>query len=170
MKRENSARLVLNLGSGEDLFGDVRADLFPTKATNLVCDCQSLPFRDEVFSEVYERNLFEHVPNPGRHVEEVKRVLVGSGSLTLITDNAACLKYYVFGTHTGGYRRHEGKDVHFALFTEEHLRNFMANAGLRIKRVKLIDTDYYSQVFDRLVRLVAPSLSYPRIMVEAEKP
>lgn len=100
----------------------------------------------------------------------MKRVLKREGFLTLVTDNAACLKYYLLGTHMGGYRKHEGKDIHFALFTQEHLRNFMALEGFRIIQLRLIDTDYYTHYFDRMVRFLVPSLSYPRILVEAEKP
>ena len=170
MKPRNAENLTLNLGCGDQTFGDVRLDAFATETANVIGDCQQLPFRDGVFTSVYEQNLFEHLPNPGHHLEEVKQVLKPGGVLTLITDNAACLKYYLFGTHTGGYRKHQGKDVHFALFTLEHMRNFMDVAGLKVRQLRLIDTDYYTRFFDKLVRLVAPSLSFPRIFVEAEKP
>jgi ubiquinone/menaquinone biosynthesis C-methylase UbiE len=162
-------KLTLNLGCGDDEYGDIRLDLFPTKGANVVGDSQLLPFKGSVFSEVYERNVFEHLPNPAQHLIEVRRVLRPSGVLTLITDNAACLKYYIMGTHTGGYRKHGGKDRHFALFTEEHMRNFMDICGYRIDELKLIDTTYFTRFFDRIMRIFAPSLSYPRILVRGVK-
>jgi ubiquinone/menaquinone biosynthesis C-methylase UbiE len=162
--------VILNLGCGDDEYGDIRVDIFRTKTSNLLSDCQHLPFREGSIGGVYERNVFEHLPNPAQHLEEVKRVLSPKGRLTLITDNAACVKFYLLGTHTGGYRKHDGKDVHYAVFTLEHMRNFMAFVGLTVLEMKLVDTDYYTRFFDRFVRLLAPSLSYPRIVVEAEKP
>ena len=145
-------------------------DLFRTKTSNVLSDCQHLPFRAGSFAGVYERNVFEHLPNPAQHLDEVNRVMMHGGSLTLITDNAACVKFYLLGTHMGGYRKHEGKDVHYAVFTQEHLRNFMTVSGFRVVKNELADTDYYTRYFDRLIRLFAPSLSYPRIVVVAEKP
>jgi ubiquinone/menaquinone biosynthesis C-methylase UbiE len=165
----NDDRLSLNLGCGDDIYGDIRLDLFPTKAANIVGDSQRLPFRDLVFTEIYERNVFEHLPNPAQHLTEVRRVLRLNGTLKLITDNAACLKYYIMGTHMGGYHKHGGKDRHYALFTEEHLRNFMDLCGFRINELRLIDTNYFTRFFDKIVRLFFPALSYPRILVEGAK-
>jgi ubiquinone/menaquinone biosynthesis C-methylase UbiE len=101
--------MILNLGCGDDQFGDIRLDLFRTKATNVIGDATTLPFVDGSFDEVYERNLLEHMPNPAAHLAEVKRVLKCGGKLRLITDNAACLKYYILGTHTGGTESTEEK-------------------------------------------------------------
>ncbi len=161
--------MILNIGCGDDPYGDVRLDLFQTKATNALGDAANLPFADGVFSDIYERNLLEHMPNPAAHLQEVRRVLKKGGILRLVTDNAACLKYYTLGTHTGGYRKHGGKDLHFALFTKEHIRNLMDFVGFSVKEIKLLDTDYPTRHFDRLLRLVKPELSYPRIWVEATK-
>lgn len=168
MKRDGE--LILNIGCGEDRFGDVRLDLAPTSSTTIVADAQSLPFRDSVFERTYERNLLEHLPNPGKHLSEVNRVMKPGGLLNLVTDNAACLKYYILGTHTGGYRKREGKDRHYALFTAEHVRNLMKHAGIVIEKISYVETGYFTWLFDRLVRVFAPSLSYPRILVEARKP
>lgn len=93
--------LILNLGCGDDSYGDVRVDLFRTKTSNVISDCQNLPFRSGSFDLVFERNVFEHLPNPAMHLDEVKRVLAPKGRLSLITDNAACVKFYLLGTHTG---------------------------------------------------------------------
>jgi ubiquinone/menaquinone biosynthesis C-methylase UbiE len=165
----NDGNLTLNLGCGDDPYGDVRLDMLLTGAANIVGDCQKLPFKDEIFAEVYERNVFEHLPNPAQHLFEVRRVLQKDGCLVLITDNAACLKYYLLGTHTGGYRKHGGKDRHYALFTQEHLKNFMELCGFRITEITLIDTNYFTRWFDKILRTFLPSLSYPRIMVKGNK-
>jgi len=166
---KSDERLALNVGCGEEKEGDIRLDIFQTRSTNVIGDAQHLPFKDQVFTDIYERNLLEHMPNPALHLSEVRRTLRIKGVLNLITDNAACLKYYILRTHTGGYSKHNGKDRHYALFTMEHVRNLMHHAGLEIQRIEFTETNYSTWVFDRLVRLFAPSLSYPRISVRATR-
>jgi len=168
--RKDDDNLILNIGSGETGFGDIRLDFIASSAVNIVGDAQHLPFRDNTFSEIHEYNLLEHMPNPAHQLLEARRVLKNHGLLRLVTDNAACLKYYLLGTHTGGYSKHGGKDRHYALFTMEHLRNLMQVSGLNIQDIRYVDTDYFTRLFDRVVRLFFASLSYPRIMVEASKP
>ena len=166
---------TINLGCGNDMFGDVRVDIVQTKATTHVMDL-SLPwlFPDESFDATYSKNLLEHLPNPQFFFREAFRVLKRKGKLTLITDNAACLKYYVLGTHTGGYigesiLSRSGFDRHYSIFTMEHVRNHLELSGFKILILKLIDTTFFTKRFDKFVRWVVPSLSYPRIYVEALK-
>lgn len=166
---KNAEQLTLNVGCGDERIGDVRLDFVATSAANIVGDAQHFPFQDCAFLEVYESNVLEHMPNPALHLSEVKRILKMGGTLRLVTDNAACLKFYVLGTHTGGYSEHHGKDKHYALFTTEHIKNLMQLCGLEIRKLELIDTKYFTRFFDRFVRLFAPALSRPRILVEARK-
>jgi len=161
--------LALSIGCGDEMRGDLRLDLFPTSAANIVADAQHLPFRTNIFTEVYEKNLLEHMPNPAMHLTEVSRTMKRDGKLILITDNAACLKYYVLGTHTGGYSKHGGKDRHYALFTVEHVKNLLQLSGFDVQKVDLVDTEYFTNLFDRIVRLFAPALSHPRISVVGKK-
>jgi ubiquinone/menaquinone biosynthesis C-methylase UbiE len=167
MKREND--LSVNIGCGRTSDGDVRVDFIRTPTVTVIADALHLPFRENIFTRAYERNLLEHMPNPTSHLVEVRRILKPNGNLELVTDNAACLKYYILGTHTGGYCRADGRDKHYAVFTIEHVRNLLSAAGLIAVKIQLIDTTYFTKFFDRLLRLVAPQLSYPRILVLASK-
>ena len=161
--------LSLNIGCGRESVCDVRLDFVRTESTNIVADAQRLPFREGVFSFVYERNVLEHLPSPGLHLREVRRVLSRSGRLHLITDNAACLKYYLLGTHTGGYCRERARDKHYALFTCEHVKNLLTYAGFNVLKIEPIETDYFTRFFDRLVALVIPQLARPRILALADR-
>ena len=161
---------ILNLGCGDDLYGTDRIDIVPTKATTLVHDLElGIPFPNETFDEVFSKNNLEHVRNVGLYLQEIKRVLKPQGMLILITDNALSL-HWVLGSHSGGYDKHAGKDRHYALFTMEHLKNHLESVGLQVIEMKLVETDYFTRHFDRFVRLFAPSISYPRILVRAQKP
>lgn len=161
---------ILNLGCGDDFYGTDRVDIRETSATTKVCDLEKgIPFPNDKFDEVFEKNLLEHIRNVGFHLEEIWRVLKPSGKLILLTDNAACLKYY-FGTHTGLYERLHHRDHHFSLFTMQHLKNHLHRTGFKIKKIEYHDTDHPSRCIDKFLRFIGlKRLSYPRIMVEATK-
>lgn len=73
--------LVLNIGSGaSDVFsGTVNVDLFPYEYVNIVCDANFLPIKDQSCDGVLSIALLEHVPNPGKIVSEMRRVLKVGG-------------------------------------------------------------------------------------------
>ena len=170
----NTENRCLNIGCGSDTYGTDRLDICPTSTTTIVHDVETgIPFPDNTFDEVYSKNNLEHLRNVGFHLDEIRRVLKPNGQLNLITDNAACLKYYTLGTHmgwkVGGYRKAGGLDIHFAVFTMEHLVNHISRANLTLLDIKYMDTDYFTKHFDQIVRIFQPHLSHPRIFVRAVK-
>ena len=86
--------LKLDAGCGSTPQGDVNCDLFirdpghrtgkrdkpgeildPKRIKNfVVCDVERLPFRDEVFDEVYASHVIEHVNDPALFLHELLRV------------------------------------------------------------------------------------------------
>lgn len=59
---------------------------FP-KLNFLVGDLERLPFKDNSFDLVYSAYVFEHLTNPEKVIEEVKRVLKTNGDLVIICPN-----------------------------------------------------------------------------------
>ena len=166
----------------------MRLDIQRTNTTNIVADAQHLPFRDDAFAGVYQRNLLEHLSKPNLHLSEVYRVLQPKGELQLITDHSKCLRYRVTGSHSryhkhaeddwqaikyflaGFFRRGaENRDRHYGLFTMESLRKLLECAGMRVQKLEFVDTVYFTRHFDKALRYFKPELSYPRILVEAIK-
>jgi SAM-dependent methyltransferase len=136
------ARLILNLGCGEQTYGDVRVDIYRGKA-NLLADVEkSLPFKSDVFDEVYSRHLFEHLRNPSSVLSEMVRVLKPSGRVVLITDNAAYIPWHLHprfgsGGHSwNGYHSFSPIDKHFSICTPEHLKNHLLDHRLQIVTIK----------------------------------
>jgi ubiquinone/menaquinone biosynthesis C-methylase UbiE len=169
---------ILNLGCRNQTYGTHRVDIEPTKTATHVFDVENgLLFPDSYFDEVYERNLFEHLKNPNFHLKEIYRVLKANGQLILITDNASCIRYYLFGTHTGWYMGHRqltrSDDKHYSVFTLEHIKNHLISVGFEIVKLNFVETDYSTRFIDKLARKISPkalkSLTYPRICVVAKK-
>jgi predicted SAM-dependent methyltransferase len=160
-----SSKRILTLGCGNQPFGTDRVDILPSQFTTLVCDVEKgLPYEKEVFDEVYTRNLFEHLRNPGFFLDECYRILKVGGKLTLITDSASCQRFYLLGTHEGRYeKKHNSKDRHYSIFTRSHLRNHFEAVGFRINHIDFINTDTNGRWIDIFTR------QKPRIMVEASK-
>lgn len=53
----------------------------------VVADCQSLPFRPEVFEEAVASHVIEHLSNPLTFLNECRRTLKNGGNLRLCTPN-----------------------------------------------------------------------------------
>ena len=173
---------VLNVGSGGDNYGTDFVDVKPQKPGILRCDLdwEPLPYMDETFSEVYCKNVLEHLRNPGLAIREMFRVLKPGGELIIVTDNAAYFGYHVGRQGHSGYRFHEKNgfiDQHYSLFSIGHLKNHLTVLGLDIKEQGYLE---FLSPPSRLARILQWTLrrlpklsvfSYPRIrIVGAKKP
>lgn len=71
---------LLNLGCGQDDWGDIRVDLdFATQTgvpsnLNLRADAHALPFRDKAFARCRCWHVLEHAQNPVQVLNEIRRV------------------------------------------------------------------------------------------------
>lgn len=162
--------MICNLGCGDETYGDVRVNLSPSKTATHVFDIEKGLPQDWIdrFDEVYERNLLEHLKNVGYHLDECYRVLKKGGRLVLITDNAACTRYYLplIDTHRGRYERQHGddpRDRHRSVFTDWHLRNRLRDSGFDIFSIEYIGTETRGRFLDILTG------QKPRIRVVAIK-
>lgn len=134
---------VLNLGCADDFFGDIRVDMEKSPATTLVANVEEgLPLKTGSIDVVYMQFMFEHLTNIGIVMKECHRVLKKGGKIIIITDNAGFIGFHsgrwtkVLSTiHYGGYRAEDG-DMHFGLYTPEHLRNHIERNGFKLEKIK----------------------------------
>ncbi len=176
--------MILNVGAGDDSYGDVRADLYRGPHVDVLFDVEhGIPFKGNVFSVVYSRNLLEHVKNVFAVLDEMKRVLKMSGFLVLTTDNAAYLPYHVYrkSVHCGmGYKGRGKEDKHYLLFTKDHLLNFMAALQLEVVECSYVGLEecggkktarFPMRAILGLLDLVGPwtHMAYPRLRLVAKR-
>jgi 2-polyprenyl-3-methyl-5-hydroxy-6-metoxy-1,4-benzoquinol methylase len=97
--------------------------------------------------ELKSKNLLEHLPDPGRFLRLCRNILETGGSLTLITDNAAFMPFYLplWVRHTGigahvvnRYALDHCDSVHYMVFTKMHLENLLRSSGFRRVAVRTI--------------------------------
>ena len=99
-RTDSSPRRCLHLGSGNIPCADPRVvsvDVLPCENVDIVADAEELPFVDEVFDHIDSGAVFEHLREPLRAIEEVKRV-TAPGGLNLI-DTAFLQSYHGFPGH-----------------------------------------------------------------------
>jgi len=139
---------ILNVGCGEETYGTDRLDIIPRPNVTKVWNANNkLPYPKGAFDIVYARCLFEHLENPNAFLMECRRVLKKGGIIRIITDNAPYIMFHynIVGIKHGDYcydGKFRNEDMHFALYTPEHLRNHFNRAGL--VPIKYYH-DYYSE-------------------------
>ena len=72
-------------GAGRVVHGCFNLDLFAVPGVDVAADAEQLPFPDDVFQRVECDAVLEHVRNPVKVMEEIRRVLAPGGYAHLVT-------------------------------------------------------------------------------------
>lgn len=168
--------MILNIGCGKEVYGDIRADICRSIATHVICDAHFLPFKDDTFDEVYSKNLFEHLRNPLNALREQKRVLRPQGKIVLITDHASYWHHHIRNKSLHIRYARKGKfDRHYAIYLPEHLLNFFDALRMHVVELSYVGYGYklggITGLINRLLTLhqFLKYLAYPRLKVVALK-
>lgn len=84
---EPSQKIVVDIGSGASRIDPdiICMDLFDYENVDVICDATAIPFRDGTIDAFVSRSMLEHVPEPQRVVNEIKRCTkIGGHSMHLI--------------------------------------------------------------------------------------
>lgn len=88
MRDEFPSGRVLSIGAGEftfDIPGVIYTDVVFRAQISCICDAHSLPFRNGYFDGVVAVAVLEHVADPYRCVDEIRRVLSDGGLVYAVT-------------------------------------------------------------------------------------
>ncbi|MEA3398685.1 MAG: class I SAM-dependent methyltransferase [Patescibacteria group bacterium] len=83
IKGYDNKKLILNLGSGiKRISKDViNIDYYPFENVDIVADITDLPFENNSVDFVISEFVIEHMPNPGKLIKEILRVLKPGGKI-----------------------------------------------------------------------------------------
>jgi len=174
---------ILNVGCGNETYGTHFIDLYPTRKEVIKLDVnfEKFPFPSNYFDEVYSRCLFEHLKNPLNFLKESYRVLKRKGKIVIITDNANWIGYIFSPLHHGGYEKESfAEDKHFALFTPNHLKNWLECCGFKVESVQYMFFNkeftksrikaWITKIFCFILSKINERMAYPWIKIVGEKP
>jgi len=91
--------LSVDVGCGKHKIGDFGVDIDKNSNADLICDVQSLPFRDKVFKFVFCYHVLEHVLHPFNALSELKRVCDGKVIIKVpnkIREFEGCNPYHLY--------------------------------------------------------------------------
>ncbi|MCP6719178.1 MAG: class I SAM-dependent methyltransferase [Patescibacteria group bacterium] len=172
---------ILNIGCGNDTYGTDFVDVYPSRKEVIKCnlDEEKLPYKSDIFGEVYSSFNFEHLKNPGFVLKEMARVLKKDGVLILKTDNAGWWGYHNsksrYKVHYGGYHfeDHGLEDKHYSLFTFHHLENHFKEAGLKIISSRIYQRDKLRFIITLINNFLNGTrfkrMAYPQIEIIGKK-
>jgi SAM-dependent methyltransferase len=150
-------QLVLDAGAGRapyrDLFSHARyetADFLAVKgkkytAPDYVCDLAEIPVADARFDHVVLTQVLEHIPEPGKVLAELHRVLKPGGTLWL--------------TAPLFYAEHE-RPYDFFRYTQFGLRHLLEGAGFEVREIDWMEG--YLGTLSYQARLMSKSLPSSR--------
>lgn len=112
-----------------------------------VMNAQELSFRDNSFEVVMSFDLLEHLPEPSKHLEEVKRVLKKKGVYLLQTPNKLTnVPYSVLKDRSFS----KYKTYHCSLQTSKSLKQLFTKKGFSFEQTKIdVRTPFYKQKMKR---------------------
>ena len=123
--------IVVNIGAGYrknkeryySLKNVINTEIFAYPTTDIVCDGDDLPFKDNSVDAIISLAVLEHVKNPWKHVEEMLRVVKPGGKI--LADVPFLQPYHGYPYHyynmtTEGLRNLFGKNVKILSHTIEN--------------------------------------------------
>lgn len=90
LEKYATERKVLDIGAGGSSYGQffpnrLTVDIDPKRKPDVVADAHSLPFKDGEFEYVLCTEVLEHLKDPIKAINEIKRVLKNDGLFILTT-------------------------------------------------------------------------------------
>ena len=140
--------MKLDVGCGEKKNGDIGVDVRKTALVDILADAQMLPFKDEVFDQVYSSAVIEHFSH--RQVRSVvvewARVLKKEGTLEIECPDlrARAFLFFLNPSWKNVEDVYGGQDYagnyHKCGFSFELMRNLLESCG--IKKIRRIIKGY----------------------------
>ena len=100
-------------------------------------DAEQLPFRNNVFDQVFCLEVLEHLPSPINCIYEIRRVLKHNGKLVITTPNKDGVFRRIKRVFKRKMKKSKHEVFHLHKFTYEILENMLKEAGFITIREKI---------------------------------
>lgn len=124
----------LNIGCGRDIKKDyINLDIIKLPWIDVVADIEKpLPFRDNLFDEIYAEDVLEHIINFNGLLSELHRISKSNGLIVIIVPHLSFFASYTDPTHKRFFGYHS-----FDYFTQDGDYNFYTTLRFEIIRRKI---------------------------------
>jgi len=141
--RDERSNIRLNIGAGETEWGDIQLDIDHTDQVMVLGDMHSLPFADNVCSEILLDNVLEHSPDTTGVLREIHRVLRPGGIVYVFVPY-----YNTAGAHRDPTHQTFFSEGTFDYYTEASAYDYYAD----------FEFQHVSQcfIYSKLLRFVPP--------------
>lgn len=174
-----TSRFLATLGAVHGLDPDPAVEQNDALAGASVLDGDRYPFADASFGACVSNYCIEHIPDPGRHLAEVSRVLEPGGVYVLRTPNRwhyvsliSSVTPHWFHELVANRLRNLGDEGHdpyptvYAMNTRQDVERLAAQSGLAVEQLELVEKEPSYGMSSRL--LFMTFLAYERAVNATE--
>lgn len=151
-------------------------DVRKTRATTMIADAHSLPFKDESFSHVICTEVLEHLDSPFKALKEIFRVLTENGVVFLTIPNLTEIRRILLIARNP-FRVHCKETTHKQGWDAIEFNHMVRQVGLRILQLDWIDwhgrtgrKEKFKYLNPVLKRVLPSSFYYTNMKVICQKP
>jgi ubiquinone/menaquinone biosynthesis C-methylase UbiE len=122
-------------------------------------DAEELPFADDSFDHVFMVEVLEHVPEVGRALREVKRILRAGGTFLVAVPNK---DWFHYERHMRTREKNQPIDDHWHWYGAAEIKGLLAGCGFALRKVRGGENLYFGggipRELEKLALRLAPKL------------
>lgn len=134
--------------TGENVKIGIKSRKYDTRSVDIISDITSIPVKDYSFDYVLCTEVFEHIPDPLKALEEISRI--NKNGLILTAPFASLTHFYPYFFYTG--------------FSEQFYRTILPKFGYKIKEIYIYG-NYFDLLGMEFMRLPLMVINYNKLLV-----
>ena len=128
-------------------------------------EAEELPFADDSFHHVFMVEVLEHVPEPGRALREVKRILRAGGMFLVAVPNK---DWFHYERHMHTREKNQGIDESWHWYGAAEIKGLLSGCGFALRKVRGGENLYFGGGIPRELEKIALRLA-PRLHEKSKR-
>ena len=134
--------------TGENVETGIKSGKYDTRSVDIISDITDIPVNEKSFDYVLCTEVFEHIPDPLKALEEISRI--NKKGLIITAPFASLTHFYPYFFYTG--------------FSEQFYKTHLPKLGYRIKEIYMYG-NYFDLLEMEFMRLPVMVLNYSKILM-----